>query len=74
MSARPSEIDHTARTITGVPEGLDALVLAQLVNEAASDKAPGTLLHVARDDRRMEQLEQALSFFAPNVRVITFPA
>jgi transcription-repair coupling factor (superfamily II helicase) len=74
MSARPSEIDHTARTITGVPEGLDALVLAQLVNEAASDKPPGTLLHVARDDRRMEQLEQALSFFAPNVRVITFPA
>ena len=74
MSARPSDVDHTARTITGVPEGLDALVLAQLVNEAASDKAPGTLLHVARDDRRMEQLEQALSFFAPNVRVITFPA
>ncbi|MBC7830789.1 MAG: transcription-repair coupling factor, partial [Hyphomicrobium sp.] len=74
MSARPSEIDHTARTITGVPEGLDALVLAQLVAEAASDKAPGALLHVARDDRRLEQLEQALSFFAPNVRVITFPA
>ena len=74
MSARPSDVDHTARTITGVPEGLDALVLAQLVNEAASDQAPGTLLHVARDDRRMEQLEQALSFFAPNVRVITFPA
>ena len=74
MSARPSEIDQTARIITGVPEGLDALVLAQLVNEAASDKAPGALLHVARDDRRMEQLEQALSFFAPNVRVITFPA
>ncbi len=57
-----------------MPEGLDALVLAQLVNEAHSDKAPGALLHVARDDRRMEQLEQALSFFAPNVRVITFPA
>jgi transcription-repair coupling factor (superfamily II helicase) len=74
MSARPSEIDQTARIITGVPEGLDALVLGELVNEAASDKVPGALLHVARDDRRMEQLEQALSFFAPNVRVITFPA
>ncbi len=63
-----------ARIIAGVPEGLDALVLAQLVSEAASDKAPGTLLHVARDDRRLEALEQGLSFFAPNVRVITFPA
>src|SRR5690349_8640771 len=68
------EQDHTARTIAGVPEGLDALVLAQLVNEAQTDKAPGTLLHVARDDRRLEALEQGLSFFAPQVRVVTFPA
>ena len=37
------------KTITGVPEGLDALVLAQLVNEAQSDGTPGTLLHVARE-------------------------
>ncbi|MDP1639734.1 MAG: CarD family transcriptional regulator, partial [Hyphomicrobium sp.] len=74
MTARPRHDDHTVRTIAGVPEGLDALVLAQLVNEAQSGSTPGTLLHVARDDRRMEQLEQALSFFAPNVRVITFPA
>jgi len=74
MTARPRHDDHTVRTIAGVPEGLDALVLAQLVNEAQSGATPGALLHVARDDRRMEQLEQALSFFAPNVRVITFPA
>jgi len=68
------EDDHAARIIAGVPEGLDALVLAQLVNEAQSGSAPGELLHVARDDRRLEALEQALSFFAPQVRVITFPA
>ena len=68
------EDDHAARIIAGVPEGLDALVLAQLVNEAQSGSAPGALLHVARDDRRLEALEQALSFFAPQVRVITFPA
>jgi transcription-repair coupling factor (superfamily II helicase) len=74
MTAPKGNEDHTARIIAGVPEGLDALVLAQLVNEAGSDKAPGTLLHVARDDRRLEALEQALSFFAPNVRVVTFPA
>ncbi|MDP1909765.1 MAG: transcription-repair coupling factor, partial [Hyphomicrobium sp.] len=74
MTAGPRHDVHTVRTIAGVPEGLDALVLAQLVNEAQSGSTPGALLHVARDDRRMEQLEQALSFFAPNVRVITFPA
>ncbi|WP_072377913.1 transcription-repair coupling factor [Hyphomicrobium sp. NDB2Meth4] len=63
-----------ALTIAGVPEGLDALVLAQLVGEAAAEKAPGTVLHIARDDRRIEALEQGLSFFAPQVKVITFPA
>jgi len=62
------------RTIAGVPEGLDALVLAQLVAEAQRGQAPGTLLHVARDDRRLDALEQALAFFAPKVRVISFPA
>ena len=68
------EHDNAAGIIAGVPEGLDALVLAQLVNEAQSGSSPGALLHVARDDRRLEALEQALSFFAPQVRVITFPA
>jgi transcription-repair coupling factor (superfamily II helicase) len=62
------------RTITGVPEGLDALVLAQLVAEAQKSHAPGRHLHVARDDRRLDALEQALAFFAPQVRVISFPA
>ncbi len=62
------------RIITGVPEGLDALVLAQLVAEAQAEHAPGTLLHVARDDRRLDALEHALAFFAPDVRVLAFPA
>ncbi|MEE8579504.1 MAG: hypothetical protein V3S78_06080, partial [Hyphomicrobium sp.] len=55
----------TDHIIAGVPEGLDALVIAHLVNDAASASAPGTLLHVARDDRRLDALEQALSFFSP---------
>ena len=65
---------HNDRTITGVPEGLDALVLAQLVAEAGSGAAPGALLHVARDDRRLDALERALAFFDPQVRVVSFPA
>ncbi|MEO1205735.1 MAG: transcription-repair coupling factor [Pseudomonadota bacterium] len=59
----------------GVPEGLDALVLAQLVNESGARlKAPGLHLHVVRDDRRLAELENALKFFAPETRVIPFPA
>ncbi|WP_439541749.1 transcription-repair coupling factor [Hyphomicrobium sp.] len=59
---------------TGVPEGLDALVLARLVEEAADGARSGLLLHIARDDRRLDVLENQLRFFAPKVRVVPFPA
>ncbi len=60
---------------TGVPEGLDALVLARLVDEAADGaQAQGLLVHITRDDRRLDELEQQLKFFAPKVRVVSFPA
>ena len=32
------------------------------------------LLAVARDDRRIEQIEASLAFFSPKVRTITLPA
>lgn len=66
--------DRTDRIHAGVPEGLDALVLARLVEEAAQGQTQGLLVHVARDDRRIEALEGQLKFFAPNVRVVPFPA
>ena len=62
-------------TLTGVPEGFDGLVLRQLANEATAARGePVAILHVARDDRRMEQIEAALAFFAPKVKVVTLPA
>jgi transcription-repair coupling factor (superfamily II helicase) len=60
--------------LSGVPEGLDALVLSQQVREPLIDGSPGLLLHVARDDRRLDALETALRFFAPDAKVIAFPA
>jgi transcription-repair coupling factor (superfamily II helicase) len=61
-------------TLSGVPEGLDALVLAQLVAEAGTGTAPGLVVHIARDDRRLDALEAQLRFFAPKVRIVAFPA
>ena len=62
-------------TLTGVPEGYDGQVLGLLAEEASAMLGkPSAILHVARDDRRLEQLEAALAFFSPKVRVITFPA
>ncbi|KUO54950.1 MAG: transcription-repair coupling factor [Alphaproteobacteria bacterium BRH_c36] len=62
--------------LAGVPEGMEAWVLGQLVREIPvdSDKQPGIVLHVARDDRRLAQLEAGLAFFTPEVRVLSFPA
>lgn len=60
--------------IASVPEGLDALVLAELVAATGAEDGARTLLHIARDDRRIEALAQQLAFFAAGVRVINFPA
>jgi transcription-repair coupling factor (superfamily II helicase) len=55
-------------TMGGAPEGFDArLVLA----EAA--KSGGAVCHIARDDRRMAQMAEALRVFAPDMPIFTFP-
>ena len=65
---------HQQTLISGVPEGLDARVIADLAAAARKGDEPGVVIHVARDDRRLEQLERGLQFFAPDIKVITFPA
>ena len=61
--------------LTGVPEGYDGLVLGQLALEASAQRGqPVATLHVARDDRRLGELEASLQFFAPKVRRIVLPA
>jgi transcription-repair coupling factor (superfamily II helicase) len=56
----------------GVPEGFDALLLGELARGATGRAMP--ILHVARDGNRLATLEEALSFFAPDVEVLSFPA
>ena len=69
----PDSQPHADEMLSGVPEGFDALVLARLATEAAArDGAP--ILHVARDDRRLDALQSGLAFFAPDVSVVAFPA
>jgi len=53
----------------GVPEGVDALLLGELARHTG---AP--VLHVARDGNRLATLQEAISFFAPDVKVLSFPA
>src|SRR5262245_53924031 len=62
-------------TLAGVPDGLVPLLLGRLSDAAAaSATGPPLLLHVARDDRRLEAIAEGVAFFAPKLRVIPFPA
>ena len=56
-------------TIGGAPEGFDARLVLDEV-----DKAGGPVVHVARDDRRLAAMADALAFFAPDMPVLRFPA
>ncbi len=55
-------------TLSGAPEGFDARLLARELAKGAS------VIHVARDDKRMEAMRAALAFFAPDAPVLTLPA
>ncbi|EYD73517.1 Transcription-repair coupling factor [Rubellimicrobium mesophilum DSM 19309] len=64
MATSPNHI-----TVGGAPEGFDArLVLKEL------EAAGVPVLHVARDDRRLAAMREALRFFDPSVPVFEFPA
>ncbi|HEY9211376.1 MAG TPA: CarD family transcriptional regulator, partial [Ancylobacter sp.] len=63
-------------TLANVPTGMEGLAVADLARAlAAKDNAPWpTLIVICRDAERMAELERALSFFAPGVEVLPFPA
>ncbi|MFP1645526.1 transcription-repair coupling factor [Pontitalea aquivivens] len=59
-------MDHVL--LSGAPEGFDATLVAR---ELARGRP---VIHVARDDRRLEAMRAALAFFAPGAVVLNFPA
>ena len=66
-------IEHLSRvdrfTITGAPEGFDALVLGRLAGAGA-----GGVVFIARDDVHMARMGDALDFFWPTLERLEFPA
>ncbi|MCR8827226.1 transcription-repair coupling factor [Pseudosulfitobacter koreensis] len=60
-------IDPAHITVSGAPEGFDATrILAELARGVP-------VAHVARDDKRLAAMRDALRFFAPDVPVVVFP-
>jgi transcription-repair coupling factor (superfamily II helicase) len=62
--------------LSGVADGAEGLVLADLARSIAAGRAPPpiSLAVVCRDGQRMATLARALAFFAPDVEVLEFPA
>ena len=54
--------------LAGVPDGYAAVVLADMA------KQTGDVLHICRDDVRLAALAEQLSFFAPELDTLQFPA
>ena len=56
--------------LSGVPQGLDAMLLPQLARHVAN--VP--LLHICVDDQRLSTLAEQIAYFAPDLEVLRFPA
>ena len=55
--------------IGSAPEGYDAALIVE-----EFEKSGTCLLHVARDDKRMAAVKDALNFFAPDIPIKIFPS
>ena len=61
------------KTLAGVPEGFDALVLSDLAKQSfAADKT--AIIHIAHDAKRMDSIAKAVQFYAPDIEIVLFPA
>jgi transcription-repair coupling factor (superfamily II helicase) len=63
-------------TLAGVPDGAEGLVVADLARAIAASKNPPaiSLALVCRDGPRMAAVSRAISFFAPDIEILEFPA
>ena len=59
-------------SLTGAPEGYDALIIGDLARAAGAGGR--LLLHIARDDSRLAALKRTLGFYAPDLDLIEIPA
>ena len=72
MQDDAQKIFDPASKICGLPEGLDALFLAQKLK--ALPKLEATHLHICTDDLRVEHLQKWIRFYNPDLQILTFPA
>ena len=65
---KPAMPSSGRQVMAGVPEGFDAMVLADL-----AQRSDDGVLHVAIDDAAMDRLADTIAFFAPDLPVLRLP-
>ena len=60
--------DENAISVSATPEGWDAALLARLAEEHRR------VIHVCRDDARLDTVARCMAFFAPDLTVLQLPA
>ncbi len=55
--------------LSETPEGLDVRLMQQFMEQTGRP-----VIHVARDERRMEEVKELFRFFSPQTRIVEFPA
>ena len=71
-----TELTRPTRTIVNVPDGMQPLVLARLVEERlkATPEAEVAGVFVARDGRRLQRMEDVLRAMLPSHTILILPA
>ena len=60
--------------ICSAPEGMDALLIADMARIQAGRSDAADILFIARDDAQASRIRSGLQFFAPDLDVLSFPA
>ncbi|MEQ1900663.1 MAG: transcription-repair coupling factor [Devosia sp.] len=71
-----TELAHPNRAIVNVPDGMQPMVLARLIEERlkAAPDARAALVFVARDGRRLQRMDDVLRPMLPGHQILTLPA
>jgi transcription-repair coupling factor (superfamily II helicase) len=71
-----TELTRPTRTIVNVPDGMQPVVLARLVEERlkAEPEAKVAAVFVARDGRRLQRMEDIVRAMMPGHTILTLPA
>ena len=71
-----TELTRPTRTIVNVPDGMQPVVFARLVEDRlkAAPEASAAAVFVARDGRRLQRMEDVLRAMLPGHLILTLPA